>query len=140
MAGQKLVGWDTIGVTSVGLLADGRVKREFTGTDGQKRNIFVPLNTLAQELLTLQQATAAARERGITPKLTVGDKIDGSGMIKVESVLAGKSADGSEVAIVIETIDKLPIRLLTDRGTAETLRDALSAVLGQLARPAGKVN
>ena len=109
----EIRGWNTTGITGLGLLSDGRLKLEFTGADGEKRNIFMPADLiplLVVKLIDFNAKVAATQGKG--------DLKPGDNVASVKHVAAGSNDDGTEFFLALTTLDDLQLRfLLTTRMT-----------------------
>lgn len=119
-------GWDTNGVTKIGALEDGRISLQFSGKDGETRNVFIPAPSLSNLVISLMGFGAKAAER-----LDIGEAIDGSQMLSVHDVAVAAAKDGSEFSLIVTTQDRLELRFLLTRATIELLADGLVASLSE---------
>ena len=124
---ETIKGWDTIGVTNFSMMADKRIAREFTGTDGQKRNIFVPAESIAPEIANLVALFKKATDTGALGP-AIGTEVSGKFMLGLKRISLGSDAGGSEFMVLLETGDGLQLRFLLNRSTMETLATAVAVV------------
>jgi hypothetical protein len=123
----EVTGWNTIGVTNLSVLVDGRFNLQFTGLDGEKRNIFIPgpsVPMLVAGLTTLAAQQAEGR-------VNIGDPVPQSHFFWVKALAVATDAEGSEFALIITTSDGLPVRFLLNANGAETLANALVGSLSK---------
>jgi hypothetical protein len=121
----KIAGWDTDGVTKLGAMTNGRLNLEFSGTDGTKRNIFVPGETVSMLVASLIAFNAkASKAAGKTDVFLPGTKL-----LSVKSVGIGSDERGSEFALSLTTKDDLQLRFDFDPNTIEALAIGLIAIL-----------
>ena len=120
----KASGFDTVGVTKVGALRDGRISLQFTGTDGDVRNVFIPAASVSNMVTTLLALCAKIE----LPK-NVGDKMEGQHNISIRQIGIGAAEDGSEFSIVVRTIDNLELRFQLTPESIESFAGGLIATL-----------
>src|ERR1041384_319643 len=119
-------GWDTIGITNIGLLTDGKANLTVTGTDRQIRNIFIPGASIGQTILTLIGIGAKFEEKQNT---TLGEAIPSTHLMGINESQIAADATGRDFALVLKTKDGLAMRFHFDRNTIEGLAMALMSVL-----------
>src|SRR5262245_28702695 len=122
------VGWDTNGVTQVGMLTDGRANLTFSSTDGQTRNIFIPCASIGQLVVNLI-AVGAEFER--LQGSQIGDAIPSSHLMGINAAAVAADQSGTDFAISLTTKDGLTLRFHFDRNTIQSLATALVATLAK---------
>lgn len=126
---SKVQAWDTNGVTDLGALDDGRIKLEFSGTDGQKRNILIPGASIPHLVASLVAFNAK-----VSTATGTKDTIAGTHMLGVKSFTVGADESGSDFAVALTTGDGLQLRFLLNTNNAEALATALVATLAEHGR------
>ncbi|KAB2919925.1 MAG: hypothetical protein F9K29_03435 [Hyphomicrobiaceae bacterium] len=129
-------GWDTQGVTGLGLLSDGRLKLEFTGTNGEKRNVFMPADIIPQLVASLI---------AFNDKMPPGKALEeGTHLLGIKHFAVGSSDSGGEFVLALTTGDNLQMRFLMGGETIELLAAGLASALKKHGRsiesqhPSGK--
>ena len=124
----KVSGFDSVGVTKVGALRDGRVSLQFTGTDDAVRNVFIPAASVSNMVTTLLTLCANIE----LPKF--GDKLEGQLYMTIREIDIGAAEDGAEFSIVVRTIDNLELRFLLTPESIESFAGGLVATLSDHGR------
>jgi hypothetical protein len=125
---ETVKGWDTTGISDIGMIADGRVNLTFKGLDGQSRDILIPGASIGQAVVSLIAASAEfeARQSG-----KLGEAIPSTHLMGINQSQVAADALGTEFAVVLRTKDGLAMRFLFDRNTIEALATALVGTLAK---------
>ena len=131
----KITGWDTVGVTNIGVMDEGRrFNLQFTGTDGETRNIFVPHEAIGPFIMTLLTLQGPAREERIQRGIEiedVGGEMSGQFLLAVSQIHIAADEQGTEFALNIRTRDNLELRFQLDPSTTESVAVGLVTTLAK---------
>ena len=131
----KITGWDTIGVTNIGVMDEGRrFNLQFTGTDGAVRNIFVPHEAVGPFVASLLAIQVPARDERIKSGIETGDvggEISGQFLLGVSQIQIAADEQGTEYVLNIRTGDGLDLRFQLDPNSTVSLAVGLVAILAK---------
>lgn len=121
---EKIKGWDTTAITQVGILDKDRMRLEFQGTEGMKRNIFIPLASVGHLVATLVALTTEAHQRGLIAEQDLSKHLVGVSDIRILS-----DAAGTEFVLSVVTRDKIDLRFRLERRAFQVLAQSLNEAL-----------
>ena len=127
---ETVTGWDTIGSTGAGIIGSDKLRLEFTGTDGSKRNIFVPIASLGSCFATVTALLSEAYRRGHL-SADVGQELASQFLVGVSQFQVASDEAGNEYVLSIVTKDGLQLQFHLDPNTTEALAEGLVAVLAK---------
>jgi|GEM_PF-5777636 len=123
---EKITGFDSIGMTELGLLQDGRVNIEFTGTDGAKQVTFFPASIMSQLVMSLIAFNAKIAEA-----TEQTDDLAFQNTSKVKEFSVGSNDQGTEFAVAFRNTDDLVLSFGLDANSTESLTVALLSALSE---------
>ena len=130
---EKVTGWDTIGSTGAGIMDDNRLRLEFTGKDGSKRNIFVPVASIGPFIASVTALLSEAYRKGYISN-DIGQELASQFLLGVSQTQIAADKAGSEYVVTFVTRDGLSLQFYLDPNTTQALAEGLVAVLSKHGR------
>ncbi|MCH9053104.1 MAG: hypothetical protein IIA72_18935 [Proteobacteria bacterium] len=125
---EKVTGWDTIGSTGVGIMDANRLRLEFTGKDGRKQNIFVPVTSIGPCIASVTALLSEAYRKGHISN-DVGQELASQFLLGISQTQIASDKAGSEYVVTFVTRDGLSLQFHLDPNTTQALAEGLVSVL-----------